>query len=69
VEQSHRPFHLQGLLAGREERPLVRGFAGVRRPAPNEEFQGVVGREGDAWMIDGMHVTVPPSKLTAPKSE
>jgi hypothetical protein len=32
-------------------------------------FSGVVGREGDAWMIDGMHVTVPPSKLTAPKSE
>jgi hypothetical protein len=32
-------------------------------------FSGVVGREGDAWMIDGMNVTVPPSKLTAPKSE
>jgi hypothetical protein len=32
-------------------------------------FRGVVGREGDAWMIDGMHVTVPPSKLTPSKSD
>ena len=32
-------------------------------------FSGVLGREDDAWMIDGMHVTVPPSKLTASKSE
>jgi len=31
-------------------------------------FRGVVGREGDAWMIDGMHVTVPPSKLAQAKS-
>lgn len=30
-------------------------------------FRGVVGREGDAWMIDGMHVTVPPSKLAPAK--
>jgi hypothetical protein len=32
-------------------------------------FQGVVGREGDTWMIDGMHVTVPPAKLAAAKSK
>jgi hypothetical protein len=32
-------------------------------------FRGVVGREGDAWMIDGMHVTVPPAKLAPAKSE
>jgi hypothetical protein len=32
-------------------------------------FRGVVGREGDVWMIDGMHVTVPPSKLAPAKSE
>jgi hypothetical protein len=32
-------------------------------------FRGVVGREGDEWMIDGMHVTIPPSKLAPAKSE
>lgn len=32
-------------------------------------FRGVVGREGNEWMIDGMHVTVPPSKLAPPKRE
>lgn len=29
-------------------------------------FQGVVGREGETWMIDGMHTNVPPSKFTKP---
>jgi hypothetical protein len=32
-------------------------------------FQAVVGREGDAWMIDGINVTVPPSKLARTKPE
>jgi hypothetical protein len=30
-------------------------------------FRGIVRREGETWMIDGMHVTVPPSKLAKPK--
>jgi hypothetical protein len=32
-------------------------------------FQAVVGREGDAWLIDGINVTVPPSKLGQAKPE
>jgi hypothetical protein len=31
-------------------------------------FQGTLGREGNRWLIDGMNITVPPSKFGAAKS-